>query len=329
MRFYTIDQWILFFMFYCLCGWIWESCYVSAMERRWVNRGFLHGPLLPIYGSGALVILISTIRVKDNLWLVFLFGMIAATALEYVTGAVMEKLFKVRYWDYSKQKLNLNGYICLTSSLAWGGFSVLLVRFVHPPIEWVMLKIPHGIAEILAFVLVVLFTIDAVQSIRAALDLREMLTKLTEENEGFRRLAKRAEIIAAFGEEDLRKFRERLEWNKIFRLTVNKEEAALRKIKSKDWREASLTARAAAKLKALQELSETFKNALTDHISEEHRAEITEALEKIRMYEARIRTRTGKAYRHAMRILRSNPSASAKDYSEAMEDLRKDSKTEK
>ena len=120
MQLYTIDQWILFFMFYCLCGWIWESCYVSAMERRWVNRGFLHGPLLPIYGSGALVILISTIWVKDNLWLVFLFGMIAATVLEYVTGAVMEKLFKVRYWDYSKQKLNLKGYICLTSSLAWG-----------------------------------------------------------------------------------------------------------------------------------------------------------------------------------------------------------------
>ena len=127
----------------------------------------------------------------------------------------------------------------------------------------------------------------------------------------------------------MRKFRERLEWNKIFRLTVNKEEAALRKAKSKERREASLTARAAAKLKALQELSETFKNALSDHISEERRAEITEALEKIRMYEARIRTRTGKAYKHAMRILRSNPSASAKDYSEVMEDLRKDSEAEK
>ena len=67
---------------------------MSAMERRWVNRGFLHGPLLPIYGSGALVILISTIWVKDNLWLVFLFGMIAATVLEYVTGAVMENSLK-------------------------------------------------------------------------------------------------------------------------------------------------------------------------------------------------------------------------------------------
>ncbi len=324
MRFYTLDQWILFFMFYCLCGWIWESCYVSVMGRKWVNRGFLHGPLLPIYGSGALVILISTLYVKDNLWLVYLFGMIAATVLEYVTGAVMEKLFKVRYWDYSNQKLNFKGYICLTSSLAWGGFSVLLVRFVHPPIERLITAIPLGIAELLAFVLVVLFTIDAVQSIRAALDLREMLTKLTEEKEGFRRLVKRAEIVAAFGEEDLRKFRERLNSAHIFRLSENKKNG-----KAKERLENAFRERTAARIKALQELSYTFKNALSEHISAERRAEITEALEKIRVYEARLRTRTGKAYRRAARILRSNPSASAKDYSEALEELREDSGSEK
>ena len=68
----------------------------------------------------AVIILLATIPVRDSLWLVFLLGMLAATALEYVTGAAMEALFKVRYWDYSKQPFNLNGYICLTSSLAWG-----------------------------------------------------------------------------------------------------------------------------------------------------------------------------------------------------------------
>jgi len=74
--------------------------------------------MLPIYGTGAVIILLATIPVRDSLWLVFLLGMLAATALEYVTGAAMEALFKVRYWDYSKQPFNLNGYICLTSSLA-------------------------------------------------------------------------------------------------------------------------------------------------------------------------------------------------------------------
>ena len=76
--------------------------------------------MLPIYGTGAVIILLATIPVRDSLWLVFLLGMLAATALEYVTGAAMEALFIVRYWDYSKQPFNLNGYFCLTSSLAWG-----------------------------------------------------------------------------------------------------------------------------------------------------------------------------------------------------------------
>ena len=106
MRTYTADQWVLFFFFYCLCGWLWESCYVSARQRRWVNRGFLHGPLLPIYGFGAIIILIFTLPVRTHTAALYVCGTAAATLLEYVTGAVMERLFKVRYWDYSNQKLN-------------------------------------------------------------------------------------------------------------------------------------------------------------------------------------------------------------------------------
>jgi uncharacterized membrane protein len=90
---YTLDQWVLFFFFYCLCGWIWESCYVSARQHRWVNRGFLHGPLLPIYGSGAVIVLLATLRVQGSLPLIALLGLLAATVLEYCTGAAMERLF--------------------------------------------------------------------------------------------------------------------------------------------------------------------------------------------------------------------------------------------
>ena len=145
MYVYTPGQWALLFFFYCFCGWVWESCYVSARQRQWVNRGFLHGPLLPIYGSGAIIILFVTLPVADNLWLVYVLGMLAATLLEYVVGAVMEQLFKVRYWDYTKQPCNLHGYICLTSSIAWGFFSILLVRFIHPPID----RLLHKLADLL------------------------------------------------------------------------------------------------------------------------------------------------------------------------------------
>ena len=101
MNIYTVHQWVLLFYLYCFMGWIWESCYVSLKNHKWVNRGFLKGPLLPIYGSGAIVVLISTLVVQKNLVLVFIIGMIAATILEYITGALMEKLFHVRYWDYT------------------------------------------------------------------------------------------------------------------------------------------------------------------------------------------------------------------------------------
>ena len=209
MYLYSLSQWLLFFFFYCFCGWVWESCYVSAKRRQWVNRGFLHGPMLPIYGTGAIIILLATIPVRENPALVFLLGMLAATALEYVTGAAMEALFKVRYWDYSQQPFNLGGHICLTCSLAWGAFSVLLVRFLHPPVESLVLRLPAFLADPLAFLLTVVFTVDAVRSFQAAMDLREVLTRLTEENEDLRRLARRVEVYSAFAEDDLRRFREK------------------------------------------------------------------------------------------------------------------------
>ena len=100
MNVYTVHQWVLLFYLYCFMGWIWESCYVSLKNHKWVNRGFLKGPLLPIYGSGAIVVLISTLVVQKNLVLVFIIGMIAATILEYITGALMEKLFQLTLCKY-------------------------------------------------------------------------------------------------------------------------------------------------------------------------------------------------------------------------------------
>ena len=189
MYVYSPGQWALLFFFYCFCGWVWESCYVSAKQRRWVNRGFLHGPLLPIYGSGAIIILFVTLPVAENFWLVYLLGTLAATALEYVVGAIMEQLFKVRYWDYSKQPCNLHGYICLSSSIAWGFFSDLLVYWIHPPVDRLLHRLPALLVNPLAAVIAAAFIVDTVKSTKAAVDLREVLTRLTEEN---------AELEAAF-----------------------------------------------------------------------------------------------------------------------------------
>lgn len=106
---YTFSTWLFFFYFYCFLGWVWETCYVSVLKAKWVNRGFMRGPFLPIYGSGAIVVLIFTLPFRTNAGLVFLVGMTSATLLEYFTGVVMEKMFHVRYWDYSSQRLCLQG----------------------------------------------------------------------------------------------------------------------------------------------------------------------------------------------------------------------------
>ena len=206
---YTTLQWILFFIIYCLCGWIWETCYVSVKEKKFVNRGFLYGPWIPIYGSGAIIILLSTIPVKEQLWLVYIFGMLGATVLELVTGMVMEKLFHVRYWDYSKCFCNFKGYICLKSSLFWGVLSVLLIKFIHNPIEKLVYKMPHSFLQILTIVLMVMFVYDFALSFREAMDLRFVLEQLAEYNAEKKRLRKkRLDVISAVAIEEVEEFKE-------------------------------------------------------------------------------------------------------------------------
>ena len=340
MHVYSAGQWVLLFFFYCFCGWVWESCYVSVCQRRWVNRGFLRGPLLPIYGSGAIIILFATLPVAGNLILVWLLGMLAATALEYVTGAAMEALFKVRYWDYSDKKCNLNGHICLSSSIAWGFFSILLVKFIHPPIARLLADVPAWLVDPLALALTVVFTVDVVQSVQAALDLREVLSKLTEENEDLRRLAKRAEVAAAFAEDDLRRFREKTELEK--RLLQSRMEAELeeqrqareeRREQRQERLEDSLRRRTEVKLDILDTISDALESC-RDHLADipdltadalaERRADLTEAIEKVRDRKAVIRARPARTYQRSLRILRANPSAKARqELSEALDALRK------
>lgn len=339
MHIYSTGQWVLLFFFYCFCGWVWESCYVSARQRRWVNRGFLHGPLLPIYGSGAIIILFATLPVAESLPLIWLFGMLAATALEYVVGAAMEKIFKVRYWDYSSQRFNLNGHICLTSSIAWGFFSILLVRFLHPPIGRLLADVPSWLVDPLALILTAAFTADVVRSVQAALDLREALARLTEENEDLRRLARRAEVAAAFAEDDLRRFRERTEVEKLLMQSRIEEELAERrqareerKLRRQELVEEGLRRRTEIKLDMLGAISDALETCrehlgdipdLTGEALEERRADLAEAIQRVRDREASVRTRTARAYRQSLRILRANPSAMAKDFEEAMDTLRR------
>lgn len=175
---YSLIQWMMFFFVYCFFGWCIESTIVSVSKRRLVNRGFLRIPMLPLYGSGAVLILFLTIPVQDTPWLVYIVGAIGATVLEYFTGWTMECLFKMKYWDYSNQKLQLHGRICLSSSLFWGVLSVALTEYIHPPIEQWILGLSQTAIAVTVSITACIMLIDTVISAKAALDLAKILEHL-------------------------------------------------------------------------------------------------------------------------------------------------------
>lgn len=208
---YSLATWLLFFFIYCFLGWIWESSYVSIKSKKWTNRGFMNGPLLPIYGSGAIIILIATLPLKNSMVLVYFSGMIAATVLEYFTGAAMEAMFKVRYWDYSNRFMNLNGHICLKCSLLWGAFSILMVKVIHVPIENMVLRIPESITQIISFSISILVAADFATSFRDAIDLKNIILSIENNSAELEKmLKKRMDVTIAFAEADLQEAKDKI-----------------------------------------------------------------------------------------------------------------------
>lgn len=201
---YTVSQWIFFFFWYCFIGWIWECFYVSVKEAikkrrwRWINRGFMHGPVIPIYGFAALSILIATIPFKDNSLLIFVLGALAASVMELMTGIFLEKNFHVKYWDYSNLPLNYKGHVCLFASLLWGLLSLLMVKVLHVPVETILIGLPSKVVEGITFILVILFTYDFKESLQEAMDLKELLEKLDDYKAVVQRMEKRMDALVAF-----------------------------------------------------------------------------------------------------------------------------------
>lgn len=172
---YHFREWLSFFYFYCIFGWCFESVYVSCKEHRLTNRGFLRGPWLPLYGSGAILVLWLTLPFCRTPVLVYLVGALGATILEYITGEAMVRIFKVRYWDYTNQRIQYKGHICLSSSIAWGFLSLLMVYVVHKPVEQFIFWMHEEVVAVLTFGITVCIVYDFSNAFRKAMDLRELL----------------------------------------------------------------------------------------------------------------------------------------------------------
>ena len=197
-------QWLFLFYFYSFLGWCWESLYVSILEKRFVNRGFMRGPFLPLYGCGGTMMLIVSKPFYDNIILVYIAGCIGATALEYITAIVMETLFKVRYWSYSHKKFNYKGYICLESTLFWGVLTVLFSHFFQVPVEKMLLMIPYRVLSVVTVLTTAYISFDFAIAFKTAIELRDVLIYMERAKNEMAKIQKRLDVIIAFRGEEVK-----------------------------------------------------------------------------------------------------------------------------
>ncbi|MBQ1994734.1 MAG: putative ABC transporter permease [Clostridia bacterium] len=185
----NLIKYVLLFFFYSAGGWLLESIYCSIGEKRLINRGFLTGPLCPIYGTAALVMTILIYNpFKDRPLIIFLLGIVLCDIVEYITSYIMEKLFSARWWDYTYEFLNIGGRICLKHTLYWGIISVAFVRVLHPAVENLYAKINGDYLIYILIAVLAVFTLDLINAVRKALDIRKLQIKLNSLQKFFNEL---------------------------------------------------------------------------------------------------------------------------------------------
>lgn len=170
---------VLLFMIFSFAGWCAEVLYVGIFfEHKFVNRGFLHGPVCPIYGFGGLVILLLP-KILYPTWIpLFLASMVLCTAVEYFISWLLEKMFHTLWWDYSHYKVNINGRVCLVNSLLFGLMGVAAVHFVIPYLMLLINKLSTTVIQITASVLAAVLCIDLIFTIRRLVDFNATMEKV-------------------------------------------------------------------------------------------------------------------------------------------------------
>lgn len=163
---FPISNLFLYFILYSFLGWVMETCYCSIMERRLVPRGFLYGPVCPIYGGGVTLMILFFTPLKKNLVLFYVVAVVIMTSWEYFVGWVLEITTHVKYWDYSQYRFNLKGRVCLWVALIWGVLSYIVIFFIHPPIQSMVEGLPVWLEFMLCGACLALLSVDAALTIR-------------------------------------------------------------------------------------------------------------------------------------------------------------------
>ncbi len=170
--------WIFFI--YAFLGWCTEVSYAALATGTFVNRGFLNGPVCPVYGFGVVIVLAGLTPLEHNLPLLFLGSVLLTSALEWLTGFVLEKLFHQRWWDYSDQPFNLSGYICLRFSIAWGLACLFVVKLLHPTVLLLIHLIPKPLGVVLLAMLGAVMAVDLAATVSTIIRFNRRLAQIDE-----------------------------------------------------------------------------------------------------------------------------------------------------
>lgn len=298
-----------------------ESAYVSIKDRRLTNRGFMRGPVLPIYGSGAIMMLVVSAPFQDNVVLTYVAGCLGATVLEYVAGVLMEKLFKIRYWDYSKQRFNFQGHVCLATSLSWGGLTILTTEVLHVPVERLVLSIPNQVLTVLTLVLTAVICADFALSVKAAIDLRDLLMRMGQAKQEMVHIQRRLDAILTMAGEAVENRKDALRESVSMVKDGLTESMAARKDEFAG-SIAELKAGIESKLEGLKRLFQTKPDEYPESVKEE----VFELRTRYKVHsEARSRMSRLKDFVQRS-MIRSNPNMTSVKFEEELEEIKENRK---
>lgn len=173
-----VESFIWYFFLYSLLGYVCEVFYCSLGARRLVNRGFLHGPYIPVYGFGAIFSVMLLARYKYSILLVFLLGLSVCSVIEYVTSLILELVFHTRLWDYSGRRFSIHGRVCLLNSVLFGLLVLVVLYVVHPIVETWVGGLPGQLRTVGAFGMLLIIAVDATASIFSMASFTEKLARL-------------------------------------------------------------------------------------------------------------------------------------------------------
>lgn len=205
----------IYYIIYSFIGWVLESLYKSILQKKLVNSGFLAGPFCPIYGYGALIMYLSLKDVTSNIFILFIYGMVALSVFEYIVGLFLELVFKTKYWDYSNNKFNIDGRVCLLNSFYWGILGIIFMKFIHPGVEALVDKIPDLYVYIIVGVGFVYFVIDTITSTVKVININSRLTELEKITNQIK------ERIEALNARNLKQFENIIRLRRVYKYSIH------------------------------------------------------------------------------------------------------------